>query len=79
LEEILASERKRNDLSADMFREILCVAEPCNYGTSPRVCFPSSDFKPLLPKLIAKWKAYAVINWGEDFSASDERNAEENK
>lgn len=57
--------RRRDDLGADIFREMLCVSDLCSYGTSPRVCFPTQPFKALLPALIEKWRAYAVLVWGE--------------
>jgi hypothetical protein len=56
---------RRKDLAADMLREMLCVADLCDYGTSPRTCFPTSEFRKLLPELIEKWRAYAVIAWGD--------------
>lgn len=58
-----AGHKVRDDLGAEMFREMLCTAGLCEYGTSPRVCFPSSYFRPLLPKLIEKWKAYSAAQW----------------
>jgi len=54
------------DLAAQMFREYLCVHHLCDYGSSPRVCFPTSQFEPLLPDLIKKWRAYSAIHWGQD-------------
>lgn len=65
LEELRDGERRRNDLGADMIREMLCVADLCGYGTSPRVCFPTQEFKKLLPDLIEKWRAYALIAWSD--------------
>lgn len=53
----------RSDLASEIFREMLCVAYLCEYGISPRACFATSYFKPLLPKLIEKWDAYANQNW----------------
>lgn len=55
----------RADLAGDIIREMLCVAHLCDYGTSPRVCFPTSQFKKLLPGLIEKWREYAVISWSD--------------
>lgn len=54
------------DLASEMFREMLCTANLCDYGSSPRVCFPTQDFLPLLPALIEKWKEYATLQWGRD-------------
>ena len=53
----------RTDLAAEMFREILCAASLCDYGTSPRVCFASTQFASLLPRLIERWQEYAAIRW----------------
>lgn len=51
-------------LAHQMFREMLCTAELCEYGTSPRVCFVNGPFGELLPELIEKWEAYSRIRWG---------------
>lgn len=66
LREIDTGKKVRDDLGAEMFREMLCTAHLCSYGTSPRVCFPTSEFKTLLPRLIARWEAHALAKWGED-------------
>lgn len=66
LQEVEKGEKRRDDLGAEMFREMLCTSHLCDYGTSPRVCFPTEHFRPLLPTLIEKWKAYSLIQWGED-------------
>lgn len=50
-------------LAHEMFREMLCVADLCDYGVSPRGCFPTLEFEPLLPALIEKWEAYADVMW----------------
>lgn len=55
---------RRRDLAADMLREMLCVADLCDYGTSPRHCFPTEEFAALLPALIERWQAHAKMNWG---------------
>ena len=60
---------KRDDLAAHMFREMLCTADLCDYGTSPRVCFANQKFQELLPELIEKWKAFSLVQWGEDVCA----------
>lgn len=65
LTEIMNGDREREDLGADMLREMLCVSDLCSYGTSPRVCFPTQQFKALLPVLIEKWRAYALLAWGD--------------
>lgn len=64
LKEILSGKKVRDDLGAEMLREMLCRAELCGYGTSPRVCFPTSAFLPQLPALIEKWEAYSAVAWG---------------
>lgn len=56
---------RRGDLAAEMFREMLCNADLCEYGTSPRVCFATSYFAEVLPALIERWRAYAELAWGE--------------
>jgi hypothetical protein len=42
---------------------MLCNAGLCNYGTSPRACFPDTGFAELLPEFIAKWKDYSKFMW----------------
>lgn len=51
-------------LATEMFREMLCVLDLCDYGSSPRVCFPTEQFRALLPDLIEKWMQYRCIAWG---------------
>lgn len=65
LEELRAGRKVRDDLGAEMFREMLCNLELCDYGTSPRHCWPTGDFKPLLPEFIDKWKAFSATIWKE--------------
>lgn len=55
-------------LAHEMFREYLCRVSLCEYGTSPRCCFPTLEFKPLLPQLIEKWFAFARLQWGEEWA-----------
>ena len=64
LDELRVNRKNRDDLAAEMFREMLCKMNLCNYGTSPRVCFATSNFETLLPAFIEKWKAYSSITWG---------------
>lgn len=66
LTEIQGGIKVRSDLGAEMFREMLCVANLCEYGTSPRVCFPTLGFKDHLPELLSKWISYANVMWGVD-------------
>jgi hypothetical protein len=56
------------NLAHEMFREMLCTADLCDYGTSPRGCFPNwqSGFAEILPTLIDKWHEYRRVNWGSD-------------
>lgn len=63
LEEIRDKRKVRDDLGAEMFREMLCRMELCDYGTSPRVCFSTPDFAEILPAFIEKWKAFSAQHW----------------
>ena len=60
---------QRNDLAAEMFREMLCTAHLCDYGTSPRSCSPTTRFGELLPALIEKWTAYSRLAWGDEMKS----------
>lgn len=71
LEELRDSTKVRRDLGAEMFREMLCVIGLCNYGTSPRVCFPEQVLRDRLPELIEKWRAYSLVQWGVDVTKED--------
>lgn len=64
----LANQIKRTDehIAHEMFREVLCTHNLCDYGTSPRYCFPTQAFKKILPKLIQKWEEYFKVAWGEE-------------
>ncbi len=53
----------RTDLASEMFREMLCTTGLCDYGTSPRACFPSPAFKEKLPQFIERWQEYSAIHW----------------
>jgi hypothetical protein len=55
------------DLAANMFKEALCKLDLCEYGTSPRVCFPTQYFAELLPKLNEEWHKYYFSGWGEKY------------
>lgn len=66
LQELIHGEKDRDDLGAEMFREFLCTAGLCNYGTSPRFCFPTQEFKPLLPQLLQRWRDYYRYQWGDE-------------
>jgi len=64
LREIKAREKHRYDVGAEMFREMLCSLDLCDYGTSPRTCFPTTGFDALLDTLIDKWRDWSFIQWG---------------
>ena len=66
LEELRERFSRRDDLGAEMFREMLCVMGLCDYGTSPRVCWPTPEFSALLPAFIEKWKAYSKLHWSDE-------------
>lgn len=66
LENLLEGNRKDETLAHEMFREVLCKKNLCDYGTSPRVCFPTTQFKKLLPELINKWKQYYNLSWKDE-------------
>ena len=56
------------ELAHEMFREMLCTAGLCDYGTSPRGCFPDprvSDIDALLTALLEKWRAYREAEWSD--------------
>lgn len=63
LEDVRDGTHNRPDLAAQMFREMLCTSHLCDYGSSPRVCFPTAEFGKVLPELIEKWKAYYLSHW----------------
>lgn len=65
LTELRDGEKRRDDLGAEMIREMLCTANLCDYGTSPRYCWPTADFEALLPELIEKWCVYRDWCWSE--------------
>jgi len=66
LENIQAQRSKDETVAHEMFREMLCVAGFCDYGTSPRVCFATAEFKPFLKPLIERWKQYRAVAWWPD-------------
>lgn len=53
----------QHGLASEMFKEMLCVACLANYGTSPRVCFPTLMFKQILPELIKLWTEHRQRMW----------------
>lgn len=59
-----------HSLADEMFREMLCQLDFCDYGTSPRTCWWSyGDYKhdDLLTTYIAKWKEYYKAQWGKEY------------
>jgi hypothetical protein len=69
LEDLRDGTYKRTDLAAEILREMLCVGNLCNYGGSPRTCFPNKAFKSALPQLIENWRAWYEVQWGEKLEA----------
>lgn len=67
LTDIHNREFNNHNLADEMFREMLCILDFCDYGTSPRTCFPTGDFEALLPEYIEKWKAYYKAQWDEEW------------
>jgi len=66
---------ERRDLASRMFREHLCTLHLCDYGSSPRACFPTTDFKPLMNDLIDKWRQYSLEAWGMDVTTVEGEDA----
>lgn len=64
LENLLASKFTEETLAHEIFREMLCKMDLCDYGASPRVCFANAEFKELLPEYIKRWKQYYKLWWG---------------
>ena len=46
----------------ELLQSIFCGSDWCEYGTSPRGCFPMADD---FPALIAAWEAFYERRWGE--------------
>ncbi len=64
--EIQSGNKVRDDLGAEMFREMLCNMYLCDYGSSPRFCFPATrSFAEILPAYIAKWEAFSKTQWSD--------------
>lgn len=45
----------------ELFQGIFCSADWCEYGTSPRGCWPID--RDGFPKLIEAWQAYFARHW----------------
>jgi hypothetical protein len=54
---------KYETIAHEMFREMLCNLYLCDYGGSPRGCFATRDFQPLIEPLIKKWAHYVKKQW----------------
>lgn len=67
LENILNAKFDNEDLAHEMFREMLCNKDLCDYGTSPRTCFPTTSFKEILLLYIEKWKEYYKCQWDDEY------------
>lgn len=74
LRELRDDRKERRDLGAEMLREMLCNLEFCEYGSSPRVCFPTPQFRERLPRFIEMWEAYSAVQWGEPDSTTPPRS-----
>lgn len=67
LTDLVNGTRDRNDLASEMFREMLCCKDLCDYGTSPRGCFPATPaLRTLFALWLEKWKAYRDLVWREE-------------
>lgn len=64
LEAIRGNAYPKESLAHQMFREMLCTANLCDYGTSPRTCFATPEFRYVLAELIARWRNFRFISWG---------------
>ena len=65
LKNIAHTTYENENVAHEMFREMLCTKGLCDYGTSPRVCFPTEGFKQMLPEYIEKWEKYSERMWGD--------------
>ncbi len=65
LERLIAPAHGEESLAHEMFREMLCTASLCDYGMSPRSCWPTPEFREHLPALIAKWREYRALVWAD--------------
>lgn len=58
---------KRTGMSeshVELWQYIFCSANWCDYGTSPRGCFPADGLQ--FDALITAWEAYYLRRWKED-------------
>ncbi|NJL70374.1 MAG: hypothetical protein HC888_01590 [Candidatus Competibacteraceae bacterium] len=70
LENLLVNNWDNEDLATDIMRELLCGQDLCEYGSSPRVCFPTSEFRTMLPELIRRWRWHESVFWRQAIGVS---------
>lgn len=60
----IAKKTGLSESHVELYQYIFCSAGWCDYGTSPRGCFPdhSIDFD----ELVRKWETYYRLRWGEE-------------
>lgn len=58
----IAHENDLDPLLVEMLQGIFCSADWCEYGSSPRGCFPTD--RENFHLLIDGWKTYYKITWG---------------
>lgn len=63
LENLLINNWNNDDLATNIMRELLCTQGLCDYGSSPRTCFPTPEFKAILPELIWRWRRFDALLW----------------
>lgn len=56
-----------SDHHVELWQYIFCSAGWCDYGTSPRGCFP--DLEIDFDGLIAAWESYYERHWGQKWDA----------
>lgn len=59
----IAKETGLSEAHVELWQYIFCSADWCDYGTSPRGCFPMPGID--FPALIAAWETYYERSWGE--------------
>lgn len=52
-----------NETHVELWQYIFCSAGWCDYGTSPRGCFPDHGID--FDELIVKWERYYQFRWNE--------------
>jgi hypothetical protein len=61
-----AAKHDMPELAVEMLYEMLCCADLCEYGSSPRIPWVTAHAKPMWQPLIDKWKAYSSLQWDAD-------------